>query len=78
MRVVSRQEFLSSPVGIQAKRELQHMVNSSVYMTDEKHNPQIDHTSKFVERHISYLVKHPQVSPMAYLSNLRVMLKTSR
>jgi len=78
MRVISRREFLKTPAGIQAKRELQHMVNSSEYSTSERHNPQISNTSKFVERHISYLVKHPQVSPMAYLSNLRVMLKTNR
>lgn len=78
MRTVTRQEFLESPAGIQARRELQHMVNSSVYRTNERHNPQISHTSSFVERHLGYLIKHPQVSPMTYLSNLRVMLKIDR
>jgi hypothetical protein len=78
MRAINRLEFLKSPVGVQAKRELQHMVNSSEYQTSERHNPQISHSSKFVERHISYLIKHPLVSPAAYLSNLRVMTKINR
>jgi hypothetical protein len=78
MRALTRREFLRSPAGIQAKRDLQHMVNSSVYKTDQRHNLQISRTSKFVERHITYLVEHPQVSPAAYLSNLRIMLKAGR
>ncbi len=78
MRALSRQEFIKTPAGIQAKRELQYMVNSSEYKTNIRHNPQISQASPFVERHMSYLAKHPFISPAAYLSNLRVMLKASR
>lgn len=34
-----------------------------------------DNTIPFIEEHISYLKKHPQVNPKHYLSNLRLMLK---
>ena len=29
----------------------------------------------FIESHVGYLQKHPQVDPKHYLSNLRLMLK---
>lgn len=78
MRALTQQEFLESPAGIQAKRDLQDMVSSAVYITDARHDPYANRTAKFVERHINYLVKHPQIKPAAYLSNLRIMLRTGR
>lgn len=78
MRDLNRQDFLNSPAGVQATRELQQMVSSSKYSTNEAYITQVNRTSKFVERHIDYLIKHPNVSPVAYVSNLRVMLKANR
>ncbi len=43
-----------------------YTVNSEVYA---------DHVIPFVEKHVSYLNKHPHVDPKHYLSNLRLMLK---
>lgn len=34
-----------------------------------------DSAVPFIESHLGYLQKHPQVDPKYYLSNLRLMLK---
>lgn len=78
MRILSQQEYLKTPAGIHAKRELQHLVNSSYYDTEGSHDPQVGSGLTFVERHLNYLMRHPYVSTAAYLSNLRVMTKTGR
>jgi hypothetical protein len=51
------------------------MVSSSAYDTGGLYNPKLGGGLQFVERHIAYLMKHPYVSPAAYLSNLRVMTR---
>lgn len=78
MRILSRQEFLSTPAGADAKRELQLMVKSSVYDTVGSYDLLTGRELTFVQRHINYLIKHPHVSPSAYISNLRIMTKIGR
>ena len=34
-----------------------------------------DHSISFTEKHIAYLLNHPQVDHAQYLSNLRLMIK---
>lgn len=59
--------------------ELQSMVDDVTYRTapgysiDSETYP--DHAVPFIEDHIGYLKKHPQLDPTHYLSNLRLMLK---
>ena len=43
------------------------------YSIDTEHYP--DNIVPFVDEHLNYLKKHPQVDPEHYLSNLRLMLK---
>ncbi|HEX5744381.1 MAG TPA: hypothetical protein VFX84_02945 [Candidatus Saccharimonadales bacterium] len=78
MRVPSQQEFLRTPAGVHAQRELKHMVSSRSYDTDGSLDPQIGKGQTFVERHLNYLIKHPYVAPAAYLSNLRIMTRSRR
>ncbi len=78
MRIISRQEYLKTPAGVDAKLELQHMVNSPAYDTSGSRDPQIGKELTFVERHLKYLIRHPYVSAAAYISNLRVMTKSGR
>lgn len=78
MRVLSRQEFLGTPAGAQAQRDLHNMVSSAYYDTGGTCDPKKGVGLVFVKRHMDYLMKHPQVSPKAYLSNLRVMTKAHR
>jgi hypothetical protein len=78
MRVPSQQEFLSTPAGVHARRELQAMVLNSSYRTDGSYDFPLGGGLTFEQRHLNYLVKHPYVSPVAYISNLKVMTKIKR
>jgi hypothetical protein len=78
MKFVTREQFLESEAGTHARLELQHMSNSADYDTLGMRANQRGDKENFVERHISYLVKHPDVSPAVYLANLRVMTKSKR
>lgn len=78
MRILSPQEFLKTPAGADAQRQLRRLVSSSSYDTNGSYDPGAGRGLTFVERHLDYLMKHPHVSPTAYLSNLRIMTKTGR
>jgi hypothetical protein len=59
--------------------ELEAMVEDKAFRTvpgysvDAETYP--DNKVPFIEEHLYYLRRHPQVDPMHYLSNLRLMLK---
>ncbi|MGI9027403.1 MAG: hypothetical protein ACR2FM_00975 [Candidatus Saccharimonadales bacterium] len=59
--------------------ELQRMMEDASYhikpgySIDTETYP--DNLVPFVESHLNYLKTHPQVDPMHYLANLRLMLK---
>lgn len=59
--------------------ELQALVQDDSYHTEPGHSIDTitypDNNVPFIESHIGYLHKHPQVDPKHYLSNLRLMLK---
>lgn len=54
------------------------MVNSSVYNTRVAYDAAAGRKLAFLDRHINYLVKHPHISPVVYLANLRVMTRAKR
>jgi hypothetical protein len=60
-------------------QELQLMLKDDSYHTTTGYSINTeaypDHAVPFVEHHMNYLRKHPQVDPEHYLSNLRLMLK---
>ena len=60
-------------------QELQSMLEDDSFHTEPGYSINTeaypDHVIPFVEKHVSYLNKHPQVDPEHYLSNLRLMLK---
>jgi hypothetical protein len=65
--------------GSEVMHELQAMLQDNSYRTlpgysiDSETYP--DNNVPFIESHVNYLRKHPQVNPAHYLSNLRLMLK---
>ena len=75
MRVLTSEEFLKTDAGTHAVSELQRMLNSSVYSTQSSYDASADCPLAFIDRHINYLAKHPYVSPVVYITNLRVMTK---
>ena len=60
-------------------KELQSMVENGSYHIEPGHSIDTetypDSSIPFIESHVLYLSKHPQVDPKHYLSNLRLMLK---
>ena len=60
-------------------QELQEMQKDDSYSTQPGYSIDTDtypdHNIPFLDVHINYLKKHPQVDPSHYLSNLRLMLK---
>jgi hypothetical protein len=78
MRALTQDEFLKTSAGAHAQSELQLMVKSISYDTNASNNSQAGRGLVFVDRHLSYMAKHPDIAPSAYLSNLRVMTKKAR
>jgi hypothetical protein len=60
-------------------QELRAMLEDASYRTMPGYSNDIDtypnNAIPFVEEHLSYLKRHPQVNPAHYLANLRIMLK---
>ena len=78
MQILTREEFLQTDAGALAKAELQRMASSTDYGTATTYDAMAGRRLSFVNRHLNYLVKHPQVNAKAYLSNLRIMTKSKR
>lgn len=78
MQALTRKEFLKTYAGAQAKGELQYMVKSSVYSTNGSYDATTGRNLAFIDRHINYLAKHPYLSPVVYIVNLKVMTKVRR
>ena len=78
MKLPTRQEFLNTPAGSDAKQELKAMVKNPTYDTSGSTSLRTNGGMSFVERHLDYLVRHPYLSPTTYISNLKIMIKTKR
>lgn len=78
MQVITREEYLETVAGTEARKELQDMVNSVVYDTHDVYSATAGERQTFVERHLDYLAKHPATNLTVYVSNLRVMTKIKR
>jgi hypothetical protein len=78
MQVLTRKEYLATDAGAQVKKELQLMASSSNYDTKAIYSADDETKQAFVNRHLTYLIKHPSVSSVVYLSNLRVMTRSKR
>jgi len=65
--------------GSEITQALQEMVEDKSYRTVSGYSIDTDtypdHAVPFIQDHMNYLRKHPQVNPEHYLSNLRLMLK---
>ena len=75
MLVTTREQFLKTDAGASAKLELLRMLKSPAYETRVSYDVTVGRELAFIDRHINYLVKHPYINPLVYLSNLRVMTK---
>ena len=75
MLVTTREQFLKTDAGASARLELMRMLKSPAYDTHVAYDVHVGRDMAFIDRHINYLVKHPYIKPLSYLSNLRAMTK---
>ena len=78
MQVLTSKEYLKTETGIRAEAELKRMAQSLAFETTELFNSRVDSDLSFIDRHIKYLVNHPNVKATNYLMNLKVMTKVKR
>jgi hypothetical protein len=70
-----QQAFMKSEAGVDAKEQLQLMVNNPLYNTRETYSSGPELSTSFVDKHMLYLSEHPKLSVQHYLSNLRLKTK---
>jgi hypothetical protein len=83
MPTIHRKIDLFNPIdGAQIQQALRSMLADSAYKTASGYSADgtkyPDHVIPFVEKHLTYLMKHPDVNHEHYLANLRLMLKIKR
>lgn len=69
--------FYTSEEGALIRRELEEMMESTLFRTESKYTPSQDTNQLFVDRHMKYLGQHGNVQPKHYLSNLKLMTRIS-
>jgi hypothetical protein len=78
----SRKNFLETDEGQEIKLKLQEMGESGLYNTRSSYtsNTELypDNLMSFVDKHINYLVNHPELEPKTYLANVRLVTRLSR
>lgn len=74
---VKRSDFLTSEEGLKVRRELEQMVSSGLYNTESSYSANSllypDMQIPFVEKHMIYLVNHPNLEASKYLANIKLM-----
>lgn len=71
--------IFESEEGKLVMRELRSMMLDDDYKTDTSYTANAmkhpDHRMPFIENHLNYLSKHPELNSDHYISNLRISLK---
>ncbi len=74
-----RINFLDSEEATEVEHSLRLMAEDSTYNTAPSYSANTVqypyHSIPFVDKHMSYLSKHPSVDPSHYLANLRLMTR---
>jgi hypothetical protein len=80
--VKKRQDFATSEEGVSCRTILEDMEADKGYFTEPSFTVDIEKFPKnekpFVMTHMDYLVKHSEVNPKHYISNLRIRLRKNR
>jgi len=74
-----RKDFINSEEGIDIKRKLQNMASSSLYNTTSSYSTNStlypDSLIPFVDKHMNYLIAHPNLESKKYFANLQLMAR---
>lgn len=69
--------FLDSEEEAEIRRELQSMMESSLYTTKSSFTPNVlkypNNSMTFLEKHMNYIYSHPRLDTSMYVANLRLM-----
>ncbi|MGB4758958.1 MAG: hypothetical protein WBP26_02785 [Candidatus Saccharimonadales bacterium] len=75
----NRAGFLTSPEGIDTLNTLREMEESDSYYTESSYSANsalyADNLIPFADKHIQYLMTHPNMDPLQYISNLKLMTR---
>lgn len=75
-------DFIHSAEGREIRTQLERMASDTSYNTSPSYNSNTevytDNLISFVDKHMVYLSKHPQVNPGLYVSNLRLKTRHLR
>lgn len=74
--IKSRPGFLDTEKGREIRQKLQLMTSDNRYNTASSYSANklqyADNLIPFVDKHMSYLVSHPQLDPDKYLANVKL------
>lgn len=72
-------DFFASEDGLRARQSLQHMVESSRFVTKSSYSANSaahpDNMISFVDKHMQYLSLHRDLKPEQYIANLKLMTR---
>ena len=78
MQILTSEQFLETEKGTQARLGLQQLVDNPKYKTLTLYDATVGRKISFVDRHLSFLARHPYINADTYITNLKVMTRHSR
>lgn len=79
MSYKKRPNFYESDQAAGVKLALQEMQANLQHNTDSSYSADVvkypDHQINFVDKHMQYLQAHPEVNPLQYIANLRLITR---
>jgi hypothetical protein len=74
-----RKDFFASEEGISIRRKLQDMTKSTLFNTTSSYSTNTelypDNLIPFVDKHMNYLLTHPNLESSKYFANLQLMVR---
>lgn len=74
-----KSDFFDTDEGLVLKAKLVAIQTSDHYQTSASYSPNsavyADNLIPFVDKHVNYLLKHPQLDPEHYIANLQILTR---
>ena len=74
-----KQDFFETTEGQILKAKLIQIQSSDSYETSASYSPNSDlykdNLISFVDKHVNYILKHPQLDPNQYIANLQILTR---
>lgn len=77
-----RNDFVNTDEGIAVKQQLLAIAENETYNTGSSYSTDADlypdNQIPFVDKHMNYLINHPQLDAQKYLANVKLMSRIRR